>query len=148
MWLAYQSGSGSNVVLRAVTPEQAVSIRAGKGIVKPKPYAKTNPTQHVGGVKHKRNPWTSTTRRVASAEYFSTHGGKNLNNPNPIVQIDLSKIDANNILDVSTTEKAAQHLTRPFTVNAAAFHQEVLIYGDIPQEAIIGFIGEWWWKKK
>ena len=28
-----------------------------------------------------------------------------------------------------------------FTVNAAAFYQEVLIYGDIPQAAIIDFIG-------
>ena len=64
-----------------------------------------------------------------------------MNNPNPIIRIDLSKINANNILDISTTEKATQHLTRPFTVNAAAYHQEVLIYGDIPQEAIIGFLG-------
>ena len=65
-----------------------------------------------------------------------------MDNPNPIVRIDLSKIDTNNILDISTIEKAMQHLNRPFTVNVAAFHQEVLIYGDIPQDAIIGFIGE------
>ena len=44
-------------------------------------------------------------------------------------------------VDVSTIEKVTQHLTRPFTVNAAAYHQEVLIYGDIPQEAIIDFVG-------
>ena len=76
-----ESGRNSNIVYRAVTPEQAKSIRAGNGI------------------------------------------------------------DLNNILDISTTEKATQHLTRPFTINAAAYHQEVLIYGDIPQEAITGFVG-------
>ena len=129
------------IVYRAVTPEQAMSIREGKGIVKPKPYARTNADQHVGGVKHKRNPWISTTRKLESARFFSTHGGDNEDCPNPIVRIDLSKIHADNILDISTTEKAKQHLKRPFTINAAAHHEEVLIYGDIPQEAIIGFIG-------
>lgn len=45
-----------------------------------------------------------------------------MNNPNPIVQIDLPKIEANDILDVSTTEKTMLHLTRHFSVKAAAFH--------------------------
>lgn len=53
----------------------------------------------------------STTRRFASAEYFATYGGKNKDNPNPMVR-------------------------------TAAFHEEVLIYGDVPQEAIIGYVGE------
>ena len=124
---------------------QAMSIREGKGIVKPKPYAKTKVVQHVGGVKHKRNPWVSTTRRFASAEYFATYGGKNKDNPNPIVRIDLSKVNPDNILDISTKEKAMRILNledTTFVVRTAAFNEEVLIYGDVPQEAIIGFVGE------
>ncbi|MFZ5987822.1 MAG: RHS repeat-associated core domain-containing protein [Bacillota bacterium] len=133
-------GKNPNIVRRAVTPEQAEAILNGKGIIKETPFHKTTPTQHVAGTKHSRNPWTSTTKRAESAEYFATHGGTRP--ANPIVEIDLSKINPENILDVSTTELAAQHLKTPFTRNAASFHQEVLIKGDIPQEAIIGFVNK------
>ncbi len=40
------------------------------------------------------------------------------------------------VLDVSTPGLAAQNLKTPFTRNAAAFHKEVLIHGDIPAAAI------------
>ena len=40
------------------------------------------------------------------------------------------------VIDVSTFEKAVAVLLTPFTRNAAAKHQEVLIYGDVPAEAI------------
>lgn len=123
-----------STVLRAVTPEQVKTIRAGQGILKPTPAHKTTPTQHVGGTKHSRNPWTSTTRSSESANFFATHGGTRP--ANPIVEIDLSQINPSNIIDVSTAAKAAEHLTTPFTRNAAAAHQEVLIKGDIPASAI------------
>ncbi|WP_244590295.1 RHS repeat-associated core domain-containing protein, partial [Xenorhabdus innexi] len=53
-----------NIVKRAITPEQAESIRAGHGISRPTPYHKTTPTQHVSGTKHSRDPWISTTSGV------------------------------------------------------------------------------------
>ncbi|WP_193323377.1 hypothetical protein, partial [Erwinia endophytica] len=53
---------------------------------------------------------------------------------------DLSKISSDNILDVSNAQKAAEHLQTPFTRNVAAAHQEVLVFGEIPSEAIIGFL--------
>ena len=42
-------------------------------------------------------------------------------------------------VDVSTTDKAKGILKTPFTQNAAAADQEVLIKGDIPPEAIIKY---------
>lgn len=123
-----------NIVLRALAPEQIENVVQGKGILKPKPAHRTTPTQHVAGTKHSRNPWTSATRSSESANFFATHGGKRP--ANPIVKIDLSKIDPENILDVSSSENAAMHLKTPFTRNAASFHREVLIKGDIPPDAI------------
>lgn len=130
-----------NLVHRGVTPEQAKMIEQGNGIVKPTPPHKTTPTQHVGGTKHSRDPWTSTTRSSDTAEYYATHDkqGNLIENPNPIIEIDLNKIDGNNIVDVSNTEKASQ-LTRPFSRNAAAADREVLIKGDIPNDAITRII--------
>ncbi|MBM6619033.1 pre-toxin TG domain-containing protein, partial [Bacillus suaedaesalsae] len=134
-------GTGnSNTVFRAVTPEQAQTIKNGQGILKPSPAHKTTPTQHVAGTKHSRNPWTSTTKSQQTAEFYATHGGTRNDNPNPIVEIDLSKINPSNILDVSDINKASQHLKTPFTRNAAAKHKEVLIKGDIPAEAIKRFL--------
>jgi len=49
----------------------------------------------------------------------------------------LSKIPKDRIVDVSTAQKVAENLQTPFTRNAAAAHQEVLIFGEIPHEAII-----------
>jgi hypothetical protein len=126
--------------LRAVTSEQADAIRAGKGITKPLPAHRTTPTQHVGGTTHSRDPWTSATFRKESANYFATHGGRRP--ANSIIEIDLSKISPENILDVSTLAKAAEHLKTPFTRNAAAFHEEKLIYGDIPADAIRFFLSK------
>ncbi|MCP4897533.1 MAG: RHS repeat-associated core domain-containing protein [bacterium] len=135
---ARQAMRGQSRVLRAVTPEEAESIRAGQGISRPQPHAKTTPTQHVGGTPHTRNPWISTTRSDESARFFASHG--NTRSPNPIVEINLNKIDPTKVLDVSTPELAASHLQIPFAQNAAAAHQEVLVFGEIPPEAIVGFI--------
>ena len=66
----------SNIVYRAVTPEQAISIREGKGIVKPKPYAKTNPTQHVGGVKHKKIHGHQRQEKSLRQNFFQLMEGK------------------------------------------------------------------------
>ena len=127
----------NNLVQRGVTLEQAEMIARGKGIEKPKPPHKTTPTQHVGGTPHSRDPWTSTSRSSETAEYYATHdkNGNLLSEPTAIIEIDLNKIDPQNIIDVSTPEKA-QQLTRPFCQNAAAYDQEVLIKGDIPIESI------------
>ncbi|CDG94436.1 hypothetical protein XBFFL1_560003 [Xenorhabdus bovienii str. feltiae Florida] len=92
----------------------------------------------MSGTKHSRDPWISTTRSTETAEYFATHGGKQA--ANPIIKIDLTKIPKEHILDLSTAEKAAEHLKTPFTRNVSAAHQEVLIFGKIPPEAIIGFL--------
>jgi len=134
-WIDPLGLNNCNTVKRAVTPEQMESIRAGNGITRPTPYHKTTPTQHVAGAPHSRDPWISTTRSQASAEYFATHGGTRA--ANPIIEIDLSKIPKDRIVDVSTAQKAAENLQTPFTRNAAAAHQEVLIFGEIPHEAII-----------
>lgn len=116
-------------------------IADGKGIEKAKPPHKTTPTQHVGGVQHSRDPWTSTSRSNETAEYYATHdnSGNLLDTPNPVIEIDLNKIDRNNIVDVSTREKSKQ-LNRPFCQNAVAYDQEVLIQGDIPSEAVTKII--------
>lgn len=111
------------------------SIRAGNGITRPTPYHRTTPTQHVAGAPHSRDPWISITRSQTSAKYFATHGGTRP--ANPIVEIDLSKIPQNRILDISTVQKATENLQTPFTRNAAVAHQEILIFGNIPNEAII-----------
>lgn len=111
------------------------SIRAGNGITRPTPYHKTTPTQHVAGAPHSRAPWIFTTRSQASAVYFATHEGTRP--ANPIIEIDLSKIPKDRILDVSTAKKAAENLQTPSTRDAAAAHQKVLIFGEIPHEAII-----------
>ena len=126
-----------NLVQRGVTPEQAEALLMNQGILKPKPPARTTPTQHVGGTKHLKDPWTSTSRSDKTAEYYATHdsNGNLLDKPNPIIEIDLNKIDPENIVDVSTKEKA-QQLKRPFCINAAACDKEVLIKGDIPSSAI------------
>ncbi|POE07370.1 hypothetical protein BV924_23120, partial [Pectobacterium odoriferum] len=137
-WIDPKGLAGCNIVHRAVTPEQAASIRAGNGISRPTPYHRTTPTQHVAGAPHSRDPWISTTRSQSTAEYFATHGGTQA--ANPIVKIDLSKIPSDKILDVSNAQKAAEHLQTPFTRNVAAAHQEILIFGEIPSEAIIGFL--------
>ncbi|NPE50859.1 type IV secretion protein Rhs [Dickeya dadantii] len=137
-WIDPKGLAGCDIVHRAVTPEQAASIRAGNGISRPTPYHRTTPTQHVAGAPHSRDPWISTTRSQSTAEYFATHGGTQA--ANPIVKIDLSKIPSDKILDVSNAQKAAEHLQTPFTRNVAAAHQEILIFGEIPSEAIIGFL--------
>lgn len=62
-----------------------------------------------------------------------------LNQSNPVVTINLDKIDPSKIVDVSTVEKAKENLKTSFTQNAAAADQEVLIEGDIPPEAIIEY---------
>ncbi|MDD6081921.1 MAG: hypothetical protein PUB89_03610 [Oscillospiraceae bacterium] len=49
----------------------------------------------------------------------------------------MSKIDSDKILDISTPEAAAKYLQTLFTRNVAVAHKEVLIYGDIPPEAIL-----------
>lgn len=64
---------------------------------------------------------------------------ENIDKSNPVVTIDLNKIDPSNIVDVSTTDKAKGILKTPFTQNAVAADQEVLIKGDIPPEAIIEY---------
>jgi len=130
-----------NIVQRGVTPAESSSIEAGNGIQKPTPAHKTTPTQHVGGTQHSRDPYTSTTRSSDTANYYASHDGDGmpLNKSNPVVTIDLNKIDPSNIVDVSTTDKAKGTLKTPFTQNAAAADQEVLIKGDIPPEAIIGY---------
>ena len=52
------------------------------------------------------------------------------------MEIDLAKVPGP-VLDVSTPAKAAEHLQTPFTRNAAAAHQEVLIHRRIiPADAI------------
>jgi hypothetical protein len=127
-------GSASSIVFRAVTPDQAQAIRAGEGIIRPKPFHGTTPTQHVAGTPHARDPWMSATRSFDSAVFFSTYGGTMP--ANLIVEIDLSKLDPSRIFDVSTPSNAARHLKTPFTRFAAAKHQEVLIYGEIPADAI------------
>nr|WP_245929977.1 RHS repeat-associated core domain-containing protein [Mangrovibacter plantisponsor] len=137
-WVDPWGLAGCNIVHRAVTPEQADSIRAGNGISRPTPYHRTTPTQHVAGAPHSRDPWISTTRSQSTAEYFATHGGTQA--ANPIVKIDLSKIPSDKILDVSNAQKTAEHLQTPFTRNVAASHQEILIFGEMPSEAIIGFL--------
>ncbi|WP_223868747.1 RHS repeat-associated core domain-containing protein [Paenibacillus sp. UASWS1643] len=58
-----------NLVQRGVTPSEVKSIEAGNGIQKSSPAHKTTPTQHVGGTKHSRDPWTSTTRNSDTANY-------------------------------------------------------------------------------
>ena len=131
-----------HIVRRGITAEQVEKIICGEGIVKPKPPHRTTPDQHIGGTRHARNPWTSTSRSSETAEYFATHDstGNLLAKPNPLVEIDLSKIPPENILDVSTPAKAATQLKRPFCRNAAAHDQEVLIYGDVPAEAIVKLV--------
>lgn len=95
----------------------------------------------MGGTQHARDPWTSTSRSSETAEYYATHDsqGNLLSTPNPIAEINLDAINPQNILDVSTPERA-QQLTTPFTRFAAASDQEVLIWGDIPAEAITKII--------
>lgn len=52
------------------------------------------------------------------------------------IEIDKSKMPVENIFDFSTKELDAM-LKKPFTRAAALADEEVLIYGGIPQEAII-----------
>ena len=124
----------NNLVQRGITPEQAEMILNGQDISTPTPHSRTTPTQHVGHANHSRDPWISTTRSSDTAEYYATHvkGGPNsskeivlLSDPNPIIEIDLNKIDPATIVDVSTPENA-QQLTTNVARNFAAADQEVL----------------------
>lgn len=83
------------------------------------------------------HPWVSTTYSLEAADYFATSGGTKP--PSPVVAIDLSRVTYP-IIDVSTQELAAQHLNHPIAVNFASHFQEVLVYGGINPDAIIGVL--------
>lgn len=121
---------GLECVYRAVKDSEITTINQGLGIVKPKPPAKTTPTQQVGGVNHKNNPWTSTTTDYDIAKNkYGAEGAQ-------VIKIDLSKIEPRNIVDVSTKTKANEVLKTQKARNYATADKEVLIKGDIPAEAI------------
>lgn len=87
------------------------------------------------GAPHSRDRWIYTTRSQISAVYLATPGGTC--SANPVIEIDLSKIPQDRILDVLIAQKAAEHLQTSFTRNASAANQEILIFRNIPHEAII-----------
>ncbi|MFS6938025.1 RHS repeat-associated core domain-containing protein, partial [Neisseria animaloris] len=121
------------IVYRALNSSEIADVIAGKGISRPTPAHKTTPTQHISGTKHSRDPWISTTRceKTAKEKYAPNDDGTS----SPVIRIDTDKIPKENILDVSTPEKASS-LGTPFARNAAAADQEVLIKGNIPATAI------------
>jgi hypothetical protein len=123
--------SGRDYVLRAVRPDELADILAGSGIRRG--AGGTTATQQVLGTVHRQNPWVSATRSPAAAVHFATRGFTEASNA--IVRIDLAKL-SNQVLDVSTRELAEQALKHPRAVNYAAAAAEVLIHGNIPQEAI------------
>ena len=121
---------GLECVYRAIRNSEEEMIEAGLGIVKPKPYARTTINQHVGGVKHKKNPWVSTTRDLETAK--NKYGADGAT----IIKIDLDKIDSSKIFDISTREKAESLLKSPKSRNYAVADRELLIFGDVPPSAI------------
>ena len=131
---------GLMIVYRALKQSEIADVKAGKGISRPTPAHKTTPEQHIGGTKHSRDPWISTTRckDIATKKYAPNKDGTS----DPVIKIDTDKIPAKNILDVSTKEKADAILShkQPRIKNYAVHDQEVLIKGAIPAEAILGFI--------
>ncbi len=134
-FLARLSSRGaSQYVYRAVRPDELVTIESGIGLVRGS--GGTTATQQVLGVRHATNPWISTTRSVESAEFFATHGGTQP--AGTIIRIDLNSI-TNPVLDVSNPSAAASILRHPRAINFSAAHQEVLIQGGIPSEAITIF---------
>ena len=130
MWVDWL---GLMIVYRALKQSEIADVKAGKGISRPTPAHKTTPTQHVSGTKHAKDPWISTTRcKKTAKDKYGADGA-------PVVKIDTDKIPSENILDLSTPEKAAS-LGTPFARNAAAADAEVLIKGSIPANAIIGLM--------
>ena len=130
MWVDWL---GLMIVYRALKQSEIAGVKAGKGISRPTPAHKTTPTQHVSGTKHAKDPWISTTRcKKTAKDKYGADGA-------PVVKIDTDKIPSENILDLSTPEKAAS-LGTPFARNAAAADAEVLIKGSIPANAIIGLM--------
>ena len=127
-----QESNCPDIVYRALTPHEESSIAGGNGINRLTPYHRTTPEQHVGGTQHSRNPWISTTRNKDTAvnKYAAGRGAK-------VATIDLSRMNDSKIIDISSPEKAAEHLKRPMSRNFAAADQEVLVHGSIPQNAII-----------
>lgn len=110
-------------------------IRAGEGIVHGSDSAGTTATQHIGGTRHRLDPWISTSRSGSSTHFFGT-ASHELPQTN-IVAIDLRHV-GHPVVDVSTPSLATSQLATPRVQNFAAHHQEVLIRHKVNAEAIVG----------
>jgi RHS repeat-associated protein len=126
-----------NIVYRGIADVQETDdVLQGRGIKGGD--GGTTPTQHILGVKHRNDPWISTSREFRWAFYWATD---RLNRfpGNPVVIIDLKKLTYP-YLDVSNRARAAMHLRHRQAINFASKFREVLIKGGVNPEAIIGYI--------
>lgn len=133
--------STSNTVYRALTEHDAARLAAGKSIQGKALNGSWSAAEHVtntslskesasAGGAAKNSPWISTTKNLDIAKAYDSGYG--------IVAIDLNKVNA-------TQVEVWRHAPRVNAFEGLAYHrsiwaQEVTIFQEIPNSAIIGFI--------
>ncbi|WP_338768686.1 DUF6861 domain-containing protein [Massilia sp. METH4] len=127
------NSSESNIVYRALTPADKASIEAGTGIAAKAPDGTWTAAEHVAnagpgaGGAASNSPWISTTRLLDVAKEYE--GG------NGIVGIDLSKVESFHTEVWQTAPRVNGVAGLPY--HRSIWAQEVTIYQEIPQNAII-----------
>ncbi|UHA73753.1 DUF7587 domain-containing protein [Paenibacillus sp. 481] len=121
-----------NMVYRALTPSDAASLAAGKGISARNPKGTVSITNHIMQSDAKNSPWISTTKSlsVATGRYGSGNG---------IVSIDLRKVTTKVVyapLEIPTDGNMYDEMA----LEMAQRDQEYLIHMYIPQSAITGYV--------
>ncbi|WP_217429992.1 hemagglutinin repeat-containing protein [Rugamonas rubra] len=137
VWARVNS-SAPNIVYRALTPEDAVSIEAGLGLAAKAPSGTWTAAEHVAnagpntGGAAANSPWISTSRLLDVAKSYESGNG--------IVAIDLSKVGSFRAEVWQTAPRVNGVTGIPYFRSIWA--QEVTIFQEIPQNAIISATGK------
>lgn len=129
----------SNIVYRALTREGAARVASGKSIQGKAINGTGTAAEHVAnasinkslqGGALKNSPWISTTKLKSVAEgYEGEHG---------IVAIDLDKVSSFKVQVWGHTPRVNGEIGLPY--HRSIWAQEVTIFQEIPNSAIIGFL--------
>lgn len=121
------NGKKPNIVYRALRDKDVISLQNGKEIIAPALVPSMSPAEHIrGNYDRDFSPWISTTKNPIVAYQKYARGSTNR-----VVMVDLNKV----------TSKVVYAYDRKLgdpEANLLAYEdEEILVYGYIPQAAII-----------
>src|SRR5262249_13407694 len=100
------AGDGArNIVYRALSSDEAATVRAGEGIARP--VSSVPPVAHINNFNgvSERTPFTSVTRSLDTARRFALGRNPGARAASPIIAIDLDRVTLP-VVDVSTRAAA------------------------------------------